>query len=639
MDSLRSYDLNEIVISDGTDEEAAILTVQRLRLADLARTDAMTVERAARLIPSAHIQTNSRGESLVYLRSAGERQVAVFFDGALLNVPWDNRIDLSLVPTSMVGSISVAKGASSVLYGTNVLGGAVNLRSREADGPVTEVAARYADPHSVQVQLNRLGSFGKFSYALAAGYLDSDGFALSSEAELPFNQSGTDIRSNTDRRLGNVFGRIVRSVGERGLFSVSAMHYRGRKGVAPEGHLDPQISNVRYWRLPELQNSMVITNYSNHVGPVTIRSTVWASAFRQSIDQFETFEFGAVSDTQQDTDNTIGLRVGGSVEAAGGHLRMSINGLTSSHDQTDITVNSGLEEQSLAFRQSIFSIGTEFSRPLGDAAAFTFGGSLDGYSTPKTGDKPSRDPDFSYGVMAGATTSLGDDLRIRGSIGRKLRFPTPRELFGEALGRFLVNPDLRPESSILAEVGLALNRPTVSFEVIPFLSRTFDTIDRRNVELDGTVFRQRVNLEGSRVIGVEVAGVASASRYATISGNATIVRGKMLSGSADSNKLVEKPNILAALNTEFRGPRGSRLLVSGTYTADAYSLSESNEFVRLPDSFVLSARVSYLQTIQALQGGVEVFGRVDNLTDDVVLPQLGLPGEGRSVSAGMSLTF
>lgn len=106
-DTLQEYNLAEIVVLSGEDQITSPTTVQRVRLAALARQDARSSAEFARLIPAAHVQTNSRGETLVHLRNAGERQVAFYFDGALLNVPWDHRADLGLVPASVVGGMTI----------------------------------------------------------------------------------------------------------------------------------------------------------------------------------------------------------------------------------------------------------------------------------------------------------------------------------------------------------------------------------------------------------------------------------------------------------------------------------------------------------------------------------------------------
>jgi iron complex outermembrane receptor protein len=107
----REYSLNEIVVSGQQQEtEASVTTVQRVDPAAIEAQDAADVSELAELVPATHVQTNSRGQTILYFRNAGDRQVGQFFDGALLNIPWDNRVNISLIPASVVENVTVTKG-------------------------------------------------------------------------------------------------------------------------------------------------------------------------------------------------------------------------------------------------------------------------------------------------------------------------------------------------------------------------------------------------------------------------------------------------------------------------------------------------------------------------------------------------
>ena len=77
-DSLVSYDLSEIVIGGEVRHADAAQRLYRIGLAELAKQDKPDVAGVLSLLPSAHLQTNSRGETLVYVRAAGERQGPYF---------------------------------------------------------------------------------------------------------------------------------------------------------------------------------------------------------------------------------------------------------------------------------------------------------------------------------------------------------------------------------------------------------------------------------------------------------------------------------------------------------------------------------------------------------------------------------
>ena len=648
-DTLMQYELGEIVIDAGTESTArrSVSTMQRVSLAGIAQADAASVDRVVRLIPAAHVQTNSRGETLVYLRNAGERQVALFFDGALLNVPWDNRVDLSLVPADVVGGITVAKGVPSVLYGTNVLGGALNLTSRtlENTGTFTQASGMFGSQGAVQGRLTHLGRTNRVGYTLSAGYTERDGFALPGDAELSFSQQDDDLRTNTDQQLLSLFGQVTYQFDGGVQLGLSLLRLDGEKGIAPESHVDPEASRVRFWRYPSWQTTMAILNGQVPLGDqgTVLRGAVWGSRFGQTISQFNSVAYQDRIEEQDDDDDTFGTRLTLLQPVGPGELSLALNALTARHRQQNLAFDVGVPvtpvEPVLSFRQHIWSGGVEYAwRPPG-RLELLIGASLDGLATPGTGNKPARDPQIDFGVTSGLSYSLDDGWTLRASVGRKVRFPTMRELFGEALGRFLVNLDLKAESSLLAEAGLGLERAGVSGEVIAFINRTYDTIDQRSVQVPGEdrPRRQRVNLDGSRVAGVEVAGTARPARGWSINGNLTWTHVRAFNEDGTTVRLVEKPEWLGTVTLTRNHPSGVSALLQTVFTGRAYGLDDANVFVPLPTSVVLNARLAYLFVRGRF--ATEIFARVNNATDDLTLPQLGLPGPGRAFHVGLDVSF
>ncbi len=646
-DSLMSYDLAEIVVRGSTEREASASTLQRVTLAGIAQADAATMDRVARLIPAAHVQTNSRGETLVYLRSAGERQVALFFDGALLNVPWDNRFDLALVPSGVVGGVSVAKGVPSVLYGTNVLGGAINLTSRTLGGPgrFTEATALLGQPGAAQAALTHLGRTQRWAYTLSAGFARRDGIALPTDADLPFNQRGDDLRTNTDQRLLNLFGQAGYTFPGGAQLGLALLHLDAEKGVAPEGHLDPARYRVRYWRYPDWRTTMLILNGAAPLGNggTLLRGAAWGSHFSQTIDQFRSDRYDALAQQEHDDDYTAGARLTLQQPAGMGELRLALNALTSEHRQQERAFDGAarLPAPTQTFRQHVWSAGAEYAWRPAQRFELVLGSSLDGIATPRTGDKPARDPQVDFGVTSGARYDLDDAWRLRASAGRKVRFPTMRELFGEALGRFLLNPDLKPESSLLAEAGVGIRHERLSGEVVAFFTRTFDTIDQRSMLLPGEnqPRRQRFNLDGSRVFGVEAAGAARPLRGLSVEGHLTWMHARALLDGA-TRRLAERPEWLGTLTLLHNAPGGFSALLQGVLTGRAYGPDEEDVFRELPASLVVNARLGYrLLRVRRRTLAAEFFARVNNAADVVALPQLGLPGPGREFFFGIDVSF
>ncbi|GMQ80864.1 MAG: hypothetical protein BMS9Abin05_0293 [Rhodothermia bacterium] len=643
-DSLRTYELSEIVIGGSSESNRSTEAVRRVSIASIVRQDAPSVAALVRLIPSAHLQTNSRGESLIYVRNAGERQVAVFFDGALLNIPWDYRVDMSLIPSGILGGMAVSRGVPSVIYGTNVIGGAVNLQSRSMDGTGSH-AESTIQLGSNSSQLGRviyLWRSEKWSSVVSGGLFSTDGQSLPAGANIAFSQLGGKVRTNTDRSISNVFGRISRIGNNDSEFGLSVLHVDSKKGIAPEGHIDPEKDRVRYWRYPLWRNTMFIANARTARSEQgQLRATVWLGRFDQDIEQFSDNEYERTTDLEEDEDRTIGLRVVGSRSLGRGTIRTSVNWLHSVHRQVDSKFSKdpvGTESLSQRFQQHLFSSGVELEMPFQTQWGITVGASLDGSATPETGNKLARKRETAIGLTGNLKYELAEQQRIRFSIGRKVRFPTMRELFGDALRRFELNPNLKPETSFQADAEFEVRGEGVSGEIVAFYRRTFDTIDQIVVDVEGERRRKRINLDGSRVRGIEVAGSIRIGENLTANGHVSWMSSDALLKDR-TQKLSEKPELLGSITLNLITRWGGSAQANVRQIGRAYALDLDNVQVALPSSTVVNLRVAIRRYFQTGGIFIEIYGGLNNVTDELVLPQLGLPGTGREMRFGASLSF
>lgn len=645
-DSIPRFRLGAIEVRVARDVATSSFTSDRITLAEIESRDATAVSDIARLIPGAHVQTNSRGETLIYLRNAAERQVGVFFNGALLNVPWDNRVDLSLVPASVVGGIEVVQGVPPIEFGTNVIGGAVNLTTRtlQSEGRFTEATAQFGSNSRVQGAIAHRAAAGRVNYTAAVAYASTDGMALSRDAQLAFNQPEDRTRTNTDSRIANLFGSVDYTFDSGARLGVSILHLDAEKGVAPEGHLDA----ARFWRYPEWRSTMGVVSGE---GPVGLggrwKGAAWVNGFSQVIDAYGSAAYDSVEERQDGDDLTIGTRATFTQYAGPGTIKLAVNGVTSTHEQRDTDLNdagqpvAGESFPRLEFQQHLVSIGAEYTLPIAGNLSLTGGGSFDAMFTPKTGDKPDQGAFTDYSLTLGARYNLENGWFTRGAVGRKTRFPTMRELYGEALNRFLLNPDLEPESSILAEIGIGVDHARWGLEMVPFGAFTTNTIDQRSVDVPGEdrPRRQRINLAGSRVLGLELIGSGRPFPELEFEGSLAVMNVRRDTEATDeSTRLSEKPEAIARFAAGYRSTSGPSLIVETLYTGLAYSLNDANEFVPLARSFVMNVRLGH-RVFASDRRSIEFFIRMDNVTDELVEPQLGLPGPGRHASGGIKASF
>ena len=640
----QSYELNEIVVSGRGGETETPYTLQRVQAADIIRQDASDVSELAVLLPATHVATNSRGQTILYLRNAGDRQVGQFFDGALLNVPWDNRVDISLVPSSVVGGVTVAKGVVPVQYGTNVIGGAINFQSRTLDqtGQRTEVAGQLGTAAYRQGTITHLRRTDRWDYTAALQYTDRGDLPLPDEADVPFSQPLTDRRVNTDRQLISGFARASYRFDRGAQLAVTAMHIDAEQGIAPESNLNPAETRVRYWRYPVWRKSVLIASGRAALGTNTaLRGAIWGSRFAQDINQYQTVAYDALDEIQEDRDRTGGARLVATHDAPAGTLTLAANGLITRHEQTNTLFDGGQPQPDSVsiFRQHIFSVGSTYDVDLTSRLAASAGVSFDGTTTPNTGPFPERDPFYAVGVTTGLSYQLSEQYRLRASGGRKGRFPTMRELYGGALGKFVPNPELSPVTAWIGELGFERQGARLSGSVTAFLNRVTDAIDQRTFQSGPSAGReQRINLGGSRVYGVETAARWKLSSALLFDGHVTWTRPRATS-DGETQPLGEKPEWLGTSSFTYTLPAGLVLTAQGRYTAGTQARNESNTYVELPSSLILDARMGYAIDALVPGGSGELFARADNLLDEATYFQLGLPGAGRQFRAGISLAL
>lgn len=648
-DTTKVHSLGEMTVDGYRAPSASEAMTQRVTLAQLARRDAYSVDEVMRIIPAAHVQTNSRGETLVYLRNAGERQVALFFDGAPINVPWDNRMDLSFIPPGMLQNLNVVKGAPSLLYGPNTMGGVVNMMTREleSEGRYTEISSQGGTPGRAKVLLTHLVRDRNLSSVGSVGFSDSKGFRVPSGVDLPFGQDDSSVRLNTDASIRHGFFRLAYDLPNDGQAAVAFLHIDGDKGVAPEGHKDPEVSKVRYWRYPDWHNTLLIGSgqwKSTSGNPLTLRASVWNGRFGQTIEQYASDRYRRISETQFDKDRTLGARLIAHKALPLGAVRLAAIGWTAKHDMRIVDADAPLDccEETAVFKQHTMSAGAEYEAPLTRRSDFFGGINVDAVRSPTTATGGLRETRATVGWSSGISWRLTSGWRAKGRVGSRTRLPTMRERFDTALGKFVLNPDLKPERSYVAELGIDRRSGGLASELVLFGSITDNLIDQEVVTVDGKKRRRRVNLNGSRLLGVEWVGSLRYGPALGIEAHFTYTYGRAYDEESGryTRKLQERPNVIGRAAVLSRLPGKVRFTGELELAGQSYSLNEENEPVPLGWAPRIHTRLSRLFRLPgSFPLFLEVFARANNLTDTNYTPQLGLPEPGRSLEAGVKLSM
>ena len=136
----------------------------------------------------------------VYTRGAGSGTTLILVDGIPAYDPSDidNNFDLNFIPLSGIERIEICKGAQSTLYGSDAIGGVINIitaKNNIARKLNTDIAISAGSFGTTKSSINIYGKVNKLSYDLAATDYRTDGFssAYDSTGKKKFDNDGSKI--------------------------------------------------------------------------------------------------------------------------------------------------------------------------------------------------------------------------------------------------------------------------------------------------------------------------------------------------------------------------------------------------------------------------------------------------------------
>ena len=489
-------------------------------------------------------------------------------------------------------------------------------------------------------------SAGEWVFRAGAGHQSRDGFvmpdgALKVEGMDPaLLTSDDDLLLNTDaNRYDGFFSARFQSEGGNWL-SLSSSAFKSERGVAPEAHVE----EPRLWRYPS-QNRLV-SAFSGGTGQ---RHTPWGEGDLEvtfgldlgstDIQQFADPAFADITETESSDDLTFTARLMGDHSLGqGAELRSAITYADVRHGE----VLDGAEKND--YRQRLWSFGSEAEWRFGDlmgtqGSRFTLGAAIDGADTPETGGKPTLGTLWDWGGRVGFTTLAGiENLLVHGAASRRTRFPALRELYSGALGRFVANPDLRPEVLMAGEMGLTFQGDRVGLQGVVFHQRLKDGIVRSSVSTPEGKKYKRINQDQVRSTGLELLGSGSLGP-AALSGDLTLQRVRGITPEGSEVKLEYEPVVAGKLSAMVPLPlqldAGATARFMGEQYCENPEMGGLQPFDGSRHLDLSLGRVFQLRP--GALGRVEAAVNLDNVTDAVVWDQCGLPQPGRTLRLQLRL--
>jgi iron complex outermembrane receptor protein len=442
-----------------------------------------TIGAAMSLVPGTSVSHNSRNEDIVYLRGFDVRQVPLFIDGVPTYVPYDGYVDFGRFTTFDLAEIRVAKGAASLLYGPNTLGGAINLVTRK---PVKafegDVRVGLASGSEKKAAANLGGNQGMWYYQVGASYLDADSYPLSKDFQATTAEDGGN-RNNAYRTDKKVSFKLGLTPNPSDEFAIGYVKQEGEKGNPPYAGTVP--GGIRYWRWPmwNVESVYGVGNVAlgkDHVAKLRAYDDTYRNGILAYTNGSYASELNNTSFPSRYRDGSRGLSAEvASYLIANNELRLAYHYKEDRHNEW----NPNIADKN--FKDVTTSIALEDAISIGSAWRLRLGASRDERDT-KQAETYAKSDVAKNNWLAELAYSLGAGVDVYGSAARKSRFPTIKDRYSFRLGSALYNPALLPETSNNLELGVKAKpwRGGLARAAL-FRSRIEDTIQTVVVSVPG----------------------------------------------------------------------------------------------------------------------------------------------------------
>lgn len=594
------------------------------------RTD---VADALNLVSGTSLSINQRNEKTITVRGFDSRQVPLFIDGIPVYVPYDGYVDLGRFTTADLSSIQVAKGFSSVTYGANTLGGAINLVSRKPKKKFEgDIVAGVASGNERRTSIN-LGSNQKTWYVqTGVSRIKSDFFPLSKKFRSTPTENGGP-RNNSYRSDDKISAKIGLTPKGNDEYALSFYRQLGVKGQPPS--TDP--ARARYWQWPYWnKQSLYYVSQTAISNFEQLKVRLYQDQFDNKINTFtddtytvlRTNGAGSVATGQSIYhDRSIGGSISLNTFRIPDH-EMTFNYQSKTDQHREFDAN---DLKMALFEDTISTFAFEDSLSLKNHAVLTIGVArhelrpVSVYSKNNSYSKPWVQ--HAEDIQGGAFVGDEKQLQIYGTIARKSRMPTLRDRYSQRLSTFIENPELEPERALNLELGLRKKMETGDqIETAIFDSEINQKIQAvANVQ---GVKSQMQNIGKVRIYGAEVGWKSSVERKINYSLNYGHTFTKTLDQKGTRITDVPRHKFLAGLGYSINDPTNLGFFLE--YNSRRW-VSDTKE---IPGFTVLNFKLT-----RVLLSRMKFEAGINNLSDRNYELAQGFPAPGRMYFSNLILDF
>jgi outer membrane receptor protein involved in Fe transport len=565
------------------------------------------------------------------IRGLARRRVLMLVDG--FRVTSDRRVgsSASFVTPEMAHRVEVVRSAASVLYGSDAIGGVVNILTR----PSTDTGEPGAQMNALNLNLNSINN--RVNTGIALGFAPGKwqiygGFQLARSGN--YDSPGQKIAHSGYDYYSGVFD--ISRPDENRDFYLGYVGGYGKDIGKPDRVNDPDVYSVvpsesdHFFRFGYNEKKWIKNGtfqFSLFLNPSTyVVDNVDLGAKTSECADTRVLNLGIKSTLKKDLGDLLSAQVG--VEwFSRQNLRVENRVETAGETETTFPLRKGRRNDYSAFVALNWKTSPTFDIDAGIRyTSFSIGAEVEGVKEEKSTGSTS----FFIGVIK----KLSPSMSLFCNVGRAFRFPSLSETFYSGItGRKYVigNPLLEPESSFNIDAGMKLKSKNFFMGVYLFTYRVNKLIERYKNEAKIYTYD---NIDRGRIYGGEVEIQYSPLNRVDLFGHYFYYRGRSDETDAPLND-IPTPRIFFGGKVYF--DNAHRLWIEGDYL---YSFKKTN-----PGPAEIENNSYYLVNLKGgyyFSADLFFYLKISNLFNETYYanPDPDIPeAQGIGVSAGIHFYF
>ena len=644
---------------DGVSASVIVITQK-----DIEKISASTLKDVFEKIPSINAQfgrfphPSSASKASVSIRGAGANGTLILIDGKRLSGETEGPYELNRIPASMIERIEIVKGSMSTLYGSDAIGGVINIITKKVDKNNSTLDVKYGqnghgEAKEKNVNFTTSGTKEDIKYKLFGSIIDTSSYSK--------NKSYTQVATNPTT------GAVLAANPQNGINGTNKVTFGD----------DSNVKNIGTRIEKDLNDSVTLgvdLNYldENREGTY-IGSAQYAGGGLIKNTPVNSEDNNRRFDVSSDLKYQINDDLSGQTKVYRSYYKkrnettpITFEGPVSTKFSANVTIDTIESNLTYSLNDSnIITTGVEFREETRDSSAINPVASSSDFITKKVKyeslfvqdeialtdslnatmgaryDKISN-ADNKATIQAGLVQKLTENTNLRANYAQGYRAPDIAELYvvspsykdGKRFGSDVVfGPkttayDLKPEQSQTFEIALSNRLEKLFSEIVLFNTKIDDKIELVSYGAGNAKYYTSENLDKVDIKGVELNLDYTLNHNADLNFNLTYLNTK---DKSTNKELIFTPDLSASLGFNYKILSNVATNLSLRYLGEQYSDTQNS--ATTDDYTLVDVGVNY-----DVNKTLTLYTGIDNIFDKKIEEELGT-NVGAYYFAGARIKF